>query len=215
MKKLFSLILFIPILLNAQQVNNYRITIAEDVYYSTFTTTVTDSMIYYKYNHETEEQINYYSLDGSTWKFTHKDDSRNIDYSAVKDGENIKLYGKTGKIFLDNSLSIDKAPWKQSMSYSLSQFSVSELEQTEFWIVRLDNFKTEKMCAKKDGTEKISIGNKQYDTNKIKITASGLRSAFWQGHYWFRSSDSLFLKYEGLNGLPGSTKTIIEFMEKK
>jgi len=215
MKKALLLVLFIPILLFAQQTNNYRITIGEDVYYSSFTTTVTDSMVLYTYEHETEEQINYYNLDGNTWKFTHKDSSKNIDYYAVKESNKIQLYGKTGKVFLDKTLNIDKTPWKQSMSYSLSSFALSGNEQTKFCILRLDNFKIENMEAQKEGKEQIAIENKQYNAFKIKITASGFRSAFWHGHYWFRSSDGLFLKYEGLNGLPGSSKTVIEFLEKK
>ena len=215
MKKILLTIFFLPILLFCETINNYKIEIGEDVYYSSFSTTITDSLILYIYRHEVEEQINYYNFDGLTQKFTHKDSTRNIDLIAIKDGRNVILKGISGEKIVDTIIKLDESPWKQSMSYSLSGFAMGDKEKIEYWIVRLDKFKGEKMQAEKAGTEDITIKGTQYNTVKVKISAAGLRSKFWAGHYWFRISDGLFLKYEGWNGLPGSTKTIIELIEKE
>ena len=215
MKKVLLLLIFFPILLFSETTNDYKITIGKDVYYSSFSTSTTDSLILYIYIHETEEQINYYNFNGTTQKFTHKDNANNIDLSMIKHGKNIILKGISGKKVIDKIIKLDDSPWKQSMSYSLSEFALSDKEEIEFWIIRLDKLKGEKMQANKAGTEYITINDKSYHAVKVKISASGLRSKFWSGHYWFRISDGLFLKYEGWNGLPGSTKTIIEFLEKE
>ncbi len=215
MKKYLLLILFLPILLFSETTNNYKIAIGEDVYYSSFSTTTTDSLILYIYRHEVEEQINYYNFDGLTQKFTHKDSTKNIDLTATKDGRNIILKGISEEKNIETVIKLDESPWKQSMSYSLSEFALGDEEKIDYWIIRLDKFKGEKMQAEKAGTEDISIYGTQYHAVKLKISASGLRSKFWSGHYWFRASDGLFLKYEGWNGLPGSTKTIIEFLKKE
>ncbi|MCK5050579.1 MAG: hypothetical protein KAS53_02480 [Candidatus Cloacimonetes bacterium] len=215
MKKYLFFFLFLPILLFSETTNNYKITIGKDIYYSSFSTTTTDSLILYIFRQEAEEQINYYNFDGTTQKFTQKDSANNIDLSIIKDGRNIILKGISGEKIIDTIIKLDESPWKQSMSYSLSEFALGDIEKIEYWIIRLDKFKGEKMQAEKAGTEVITIEGKQYHTIKVKISAAGLRSKFWSGHYWFRTSDGLFLKYEGWNGLPGSTKTIIEFVKKE
>jgi len=216
MKKVFLLLfLFLSVLLFCETTNNYKIAIGEDFYYSTFSTDITDSLILYIYRHEVEEQINYYNLDGITQKYTYKDSTRNIDFTAIKYGKNIILKGSFEQQVINTIVKIDDVPWKQPMSYSLSEFALSDIDKTEFWIIRLDKFKAQKMQAENAGTEEITIAGEQYNTLKVKINATGFRSKFWSGHYWFRAYDGLFLKYEGLNGLPGSTKTIIEFNKMK
>jgi len=215
MKRFYIFFLFLPVLLFSVTTNNYKIAIGEDIYCSSFSTTTTDSLILYIYRHEVEEQINYYNFDGLTQKFTHRDSTRNIDLIAIKDGRNVILKGISGEKIINTIIKLDESPWKQSMSYSLSEFALDEKEKIEYWIIRLDKFKGEKMQAEKAGAEGITIKGTQYNTVKVKISAAGLRSKFWSGNYWFRISDGLFLKYEGWNGLPGSTKTIIEIIEKE
>ena len=214
MKKIFLIILLFPILVFGETKNSYKISNGEDVNYSTFSVSETDSQILYIYNHETEEQINYYDQNGITQKFTHKDSLNNIDYSVIKYGNKIKLNGNSGDKNIDKTIKIDDNPWKQSMSYSLSEFALGKEEKITFWIVRLDKLKGAKIQAEKSQIEDIEINDKQYSAVKVKISTTGLLSNFWHGYYWFRSSDGLFLKYEGLNGLPGASKTIIEFVEK-
>ena len=215
MKKFLLFFLFLPILLFSETTNNYKIAIGEDIYYSSFSIAKTDSLILYTYRHEAEEQINYYNQNGTTQKFTHKNSANNVDLIAIKDGRNIILKGTSGEKIIDTVIKLDEKTWKQSMSYSLSGFAFGDKEKIEYWIVRLDKFKGEKMQAEKADAEEITVSGKQYHAIKVKISAAGLRSKFWAGHYWFRISDGLFLKYEGWNGLPGSTKTIIELIEKE
>jgi len=215
MKTVLLFLLFLPILLFSETTNNYKIAIGEDIYYSSFSIAKTDSLILYIYRHEEEEQINYYNQNGITQKFTYKDSVNNVDLIAIKDGRNIILKGTSGEKIIDTVIKIDERSWKQSMSYSLSGFAFGDKEKIEYWIVRLDKFKGEKMQAEKAGNEDITIKDKEYQAVKVIIKAAGLRSKFWSGHYWFRASDGLFLKYEGWNGLPGSTKTIIELLEKE
>ncbi len=215
MKKVLLLIWILPILLFSEITNDYKIAIGEDIYYSSFSTATTDSLILYIYRHEAEEQINYYNLDGTTHKFTYKDSINNIDLSAIKDGKSITVIGNAADNIIDKTIKIDEKSWKQSMSYSLSEFALGESEKIEFWIVRMDKFKGVKMQAEKDSIEDITINGKLFHTVKVKISSAGVLSKLWHGYYWYQVSDGLFLRYEGLNGLPGSTKTIIEIQEKE
>ena len=215
MKKTLLLIWILPILLFSEITNDYKIAIGEDIYYSSFSTTTTDSLILYIYRHEAEEQINYYNHNGTTQKFTYKDSTNNINLSATKQGNSIILKGKSSSKIIDKIIQIDENPWKQSMSYSLSEFALSDEKKIEYWIIRMDKFKGVKMQAEKDNIEDITINRKLFHTVKVKISSAGVLSKLWHGYYWYRVSDGLFLRYEGLNGLPGSTKTIIEIQEKE
>ncbi len=215
MKKLFLLLMLFPILIFGETKNTYKICSDEDVYYSTFSTSKTDSQILYIYNHETEKQINYYNQNGITQKFTYEDSLNKINYSAVLEGKKIILKGNSGDKNIDKIIKIDDDPWKQSMSYSLSEFALGNEEKIKFWIIRLDKLKGAKIQAERVKTEDILIGDKQYNAVNVKISTHDLLSNIWHCNYWFRSSDGLFLKYEGLNGLPGAGKTIIELFEKE
>lgn len=213
--KIFILFcLLLPIFLFCDSNNAYKVTIGEDVTYSTFSTAIVDSLIMHVYKNEAEVQMSYLDRDGKSYKFTYQDSVKNINLSAIKDGENIFVKGNSGDSIIDKIVKIDDKPWKQPMSYSLSEFALSVKKKIEFWIIRIDKLKVVKMQAEKSEPEEITINGKKYHSTKIKISAAGVRSKFWHGHYWFRYSDGFFLRYESLNGLPGSTKTVIEFQKK-
>ena len=149
MKKTLLLFLFLPILLFSETTNNYKIAIGEDIYYSSFSTVTTDSLILYIYRHEAEEQINYYNFSGTTQRFTLKDSTNNIDLIAIKDGNNIFLKGISDGKDIDTIIKIDESPWKQSMSYSLSEFTLGKKIKLNSGSFDLINLKVKKCKPKK------------------------------------------------------------------
>jgi hypothetical protein len=44
---------------------------------------------------------------------------------------------------------------------------------------------------------------------KVRIPLTGIMGRQWAGYYWFRWVAGLFLCYEGICGLPGTTKAVI------
>ncbi|MCF7858155.1 MAG: hypothetical protein K9N07_02360 [Candidatus Cloacimonetes bacterium] len=215
MRYYFIFLLIFPIFKLESTTNHYKISIDEVDYYSTFSLEATDSLLLYIYNHDNEEQINYYDPDGSTIKFTYIDPDKNINIRIIKKDDKLIINSQHNDREKYEEIKLDKTSWQQSMSYSLGEFALSDQNDTEFLLVRLDNFEAEKMKAERIDIEEITVAGKEYSAVRIKVRAAGIKSFLWHGTYWFRDSDGLFLRYEGLNGLPGSSKTIIEYLDKE
>jgi hypothetical protein len=118
------------------------------------------------------------------------------------------LNGKSFK----KTLSIDTDPWFQPMSFSLAQFVQSESLAITFWTLNPDNLKAFKMRATKVTTETLRINRKEALAQKVKVSLTGLRATIWQAHYWFSTKDGTFLKYEGIDGPPGTPLTVTTLM---
>ena len=63
------------------------------------------------------------------------------------------------------------------------------------------------MKAQKVGIESLSAQNKKVQAQKVKVSLSGPKSMFWHSYYWFGINDGIFLRYEGVNGPPGTPQT--------
>ncbi len=192
------------------ELHRYEISNGDSVFYSRFETETNDSLVFYRYIHKSEVHTNVYNKQGVTKKFTIKDVSKQTDLTANLHKSYIHISGSINNETIDENFELDEAPWKQSMSYSLSKFSVSEKDNIEFWIIRIDKMQAVKMLAEREDIEEIAIGNREYSAQRVKISATGLFSSLWCAHYWFEKDSGLLLKYEGLNGLPGSTKTVMK-----
>jgi hypothetical protein len=136
--------------------------------------------------------------------------SEEADITAQRVGNYIQLDGtRDGKTIRQN-VKIDDSPWYQSLSYALGAFSQSRRDSVKFWIVRPDNLDVVKMRATRIGEEEVTTDKGLVLTRKVKISANGFLSHFWKAFYWFRESDGLFVRYRGVNGLPGTPSTTIQ-----
>jgi hypothetical protein len=136
--------------------------------------------------------------------------SEEADITARRVGNFIQLDGTRGGKTIRQNVKIDDSPWFQSLSYALGEFSQSRQDTIQFWIVRPDNFDVVKMRATRLGEEEVTTDKGLVLTRKVKISASGFLSHFWKAFYWFRESDGLFVRYRGVNGLPGTPSTTIQ-----
>jgi hypothetical protein len=71
------------------------------------------------------------------------------------------------------------------------------------------------MVAKKQSEEEIKIDDKKYKSIRIRLTLKGWLSIFWHADYWYRKSDGVFVKFEGVRGGPLTPKTITELIKEK
>ncbi|MBN2461693.1 MAG: hypothetical protein JXB60_08795 [Candidatus Cloacimonetes bacterium] len=137
----------------------------------------------------------------------------NTALKAYREENTLYLTGiLSGKDF-SKKFAIDDLPWYQSMSYSLTGLVSSPEPEVQFWLLRIDKPKIYKMKAMKKGIEILDSNGMIIEAQKIEVRLAGFFSQFWQSHYWFRLSDGLFVKYEGVNGPPGDPLTRIELLE--
>ena len=150
------------------------------------------------------------------WIFTECDASGNTrswhvdkeksDYFAVRDGNTIRINGSLKGEPVDKELEKDGLPWFQSLYYSLSRFVKSDKEEIRFWMIRPDNLSLVKLVATKKAVETIRVNGRKETTQKVRISATGLLSLLWHGHYWYRQHDGVLLQYKDGKALPGRAK---------
>ena len=132
---------------------------------------------------------------------------------AKREGNRILVNGKLKDKQVGEVYEIDDLPWFELVEVSLSRFVQTEEEKVEFWILRPTDLKLFKMVAIKEKTEIIKENGKDVEAVQIKVTVPGLASLFWSVKYWFRKSDGVYIRYEGIRGGPGTPKTIVELIK--
>jgi hypothetical protein len=146
--------------------------------------------------------------EGNTVEWRLRDSTEDI--TARRSGNLITLAGSRAGKKIQKDISIDKSPWFQPISYALGRFSQSHLDTVAFWTIRPDNLDVVKLLATRGGEDQLTTRDGPLLARKIRISLDGILSHFWTANYWFRDSDGLFIRYEGVNGLPGTPITTIQ-----
>jgi len=81
-----------------------------------------------------------------------------------------------------------------------------------FWLINPSDGKKMDMIAIKEGIYQIDVLGKKENCTKVKVTLDSFLSIFWSVNYWFRNTDGLFVRYEGLKGGPASPKKHISIL---
>ena len=148
-----------------------------------------------------------------TIRYEFEDIADNSKITAEQAEDKIILSGllKGKKIYTEQMN--DAVKWSQSITYTLSRFSLSDKEEEVFRIFRPDNFEPVIFKAIKTGLDTLEINKRKIPVKKISLRPKGIKSVFWKGEYSFRNTDGLFIKYVGKNGGPGSPETVIILKE--
>ncbi len=160
-------------------------------------------------------QTNVYKSDSSyaNLQWQSKDQSQNTDFTAKREKDHILVSGLLGGEQINKKVRIDKAPWYQSLSFSLTSLAKSDNQSCLFWVLRPDDLEPVKMKARKLTVESIKAGGKSVEAQKIKVVLAGFKSMFWHGLYWYRKDDGIFMRYEGTKGPPGTPVTITTLID--
>ncbi len=151
---------------------------------------------------------------GSTETWIHRNDRENTQFVAKRQDNSIRIEGTFKGEKLQKTVAIDEDAWINKMDFGLSHFAMSEEETMTYWTLKLADLEPLHFRAEKLGAERLQINGRQVEAIKIKITLKNfLLSKLWSAHLWYRSSDGLFLKYEGAKGRPGTPVTTIEIRE--
>ncbi len=175
---------------------------------------------------ETENQlylIQCEKLHGNSWiQCSHSYDFQQYDflsndkelkYTLLKKGNYLNIKGSSqGKEF-SKKYKIN-LPWIQEFAFGLIPFVKSDEAQFKFYILNAKDFSLHKMVAKKAGQEMITLNDKTFSAQKIKVTLDGFRSIFWHGEIWFDSINHYLLIYKANEG-PNTPTTTISFVSQK
>lgn len=148
--------------------------------------------------------------DGSTVPWQINDTQRNIQ--ARREGDRLLLSGTAAGQTYAEAHDLDAAPWYQALSYSLRVWLASDAERVEFWTLRPDTLDAVKLRARRMGVEPLETRGGPVQAIHVELRANGVLAPFWKADYWFRADNRLFIRYQGVNGLPGTPETVIELL---
>ncbi|MDD4954889.1 MAG: hypothetical protein PHP17_02485 [Candidatus Omnitrophica bacterium] len=151
-------------------------------------------------------------LNALEWRLTNTSNKTNI--TAKRQKNSIKVTGTFRGKPIERNIRIDKNPWYQPMSFSLSKFIKSKKKVITFWTLNPEDLKPYKMKAFNYGKEIITVNDNEIKTYKVKIILTGLRSFFWHAFYWYRTDDGALIQYKGVDGPPTSPITVINLVEE-
>jgi hypothetical protein len=160
-----------------------------------------------------EEDLTVVDAAFSTRLWQLRDAAAGTDLKVERQGNRLQIVGQHQGKAVQRQREIDAAPWYQTLSLSLRPFLRSEQQVTEFWALRPSTLKPYKLRAEKLGSEELQLAGAAIPAVKVKVRLAGLKGVLWKAHYWFRSSDQLFLRYVGPSGLLGSPKTVVTLQE--
>ncbi len=140
-----------------------------------------------------------------TWEFINP--RQDIHIRAERQGNIIKLQGRFKGKEVSQEYKINKRPWYQAWSFSLGAFAISGANKLEFFTIR-DDLKEFTMNVTRQQEELVGIGGQNIEAVKVKVSLAGWMSKFWSADYWFRKTDGVLLKSEGMNGPPGTPQTV-------
>lgn len=142
------------------------------------------------------------------WKLHNK--GEDTDLIAERSDNSIVIKGDFKGKEITKELKIDNRPWYQAWNLSFGRFVLSNRDRQEFWTLRDSDLKEFVMVVLREKEEIIELNGEAIETVKVKVTLNNWMSKFWKVHYWFRKSDGVFLRYEGVNGPPGTPLTVTE-----
>ena len=146
-----------------------------------------------------------------SWKATKTGHS---SIQAVRRGNQLQLSGISSGKQISVTEQIDDRPWYQPLSYSLRPFLDSAESEISFWTIRADSLEVVAMQAEKGPIEEIMVAGEKVAAQRVKISRTGLLASLWQGTFWFRLTDRIFVRYQAVHGPPGTDETIVQLREE-
>lgn len=191
----------------------YRKTVGQDTILTRWQLYPEDSLLVRTYQEGEQLHTTWYHGDEAV-RFELDDPTQTTHVLVERKGDELAVTGHQRGKKICKSLDLDGQPWLQSMSYSLGQFVLTGQQECTYAIFRIDALKSCTLQAHVVGTESLPIGGTTEVAIRVYVSATGILAKLWHCTYWFRSSDGLFLRYHGVNGLPGTPATTIELMRK-
>jgi hypothetical protein len=153
------------------------------------------------------------SFDTLSWSYTDK--RKEIDMTAVRHGDIIDVTTHQKGQNQKKQMKINSSPWYQIFPLSFEKFASSNEKTTNFWSINPEEAKPYEFSLTKQQKTVEKVGDQQVDVVHIRVSLTGFLALFWHADSWHRSSDGKFMRYEGVNGRPGTQPTIVEFLREE
>ncbi len=145
--------------------------------------------------------------DGTTRKWTVERPGTKV--VCEREGGHIVVAGTVdGKPYRE-TIELGETPWLQPLSLALRVQATDGPKERVFWMLRPDTFESIKLKATAQGDESITVDGAAVAVHRVRVGTPGTFTGLWYSLYWFRASDGVFVRYEGVFGLPFVPHTIV------
>jgi hypothetical protein len=145
--------------------------------------------------------------DGTTRQWTLE--RPDTEVVCTRHGKTVTVVGTVDDKPYKREHKLGDTPWVQPLSLALRVLVAEKRKELVFWMLRPDNLGMVKLKATYDGTETVQIGKGKLAADRVRVSSAGVFGTMWHSFYWFRRSDHVFVRYEGIMGLPLLPKTTV------
>ncbi len=129
-------------------------------------------------------------------------------FEVQRDGSQLSIKNRN----VAKTIKIGSTPWIQEFKFGFTPFLKSTARKIDFVIVYKKNTSIHEMVATKEKLEKLLVGEKKYDTQKLKITLRGFKKRFWKAEVWYDTKTNILIKYRANEG-PGTPHTEVTLVQ--
>lgn len=146
-----------------------------------------------------------------TWQFHHN--VRDIDYTVTLQGDTLLYSGVLDGENIQRREPTRGLPWYQIHGISFPKLLEQGFKEQKFISVRPKDGKLFTLIAERKSIETITVNDTATKTIRVDIRLAGLLGALGNVSYWFRECDFVFIKYQGITGVPGTDPVVYELDE--
>jgi hypothetical protein len=151
--------------------------------------------------------------DGSVVEFGIKNNDGKTDFTAIRNGNTVKVYGRINGRKVSAEFTVEDIPWGQPIPILLQEQFTRTSKGLDFWILNVNKLKPIYLKAHRKGIETVQVIDREFSAYHFEIRLRGALSAFWVSNYWLHAETRDFIKFQGDYG-PGSPETIMQLMRK-
>ncbi len=138
----------------------------------------------------------------------HSKTTKENEYLFILEGDYLKLKKIYDGHFAEREYDMRGTPWIQDFDFGLKPFLMSSLRKYKFSIINPYNLTLSNMIAIKQEIESITVNNKEFLAQKIKVTLQGYKQMFWSAEIWYDTKTDMLLIYKANEG--PNTPTMIK-----
>jgi hypothetical protein len=152
--------------------------------------------------------------DGNTleWKLVQFSNGKKV--SVTRRGDSIVIDGqKDGKSF-HSVLALEGKPWFQNIGLCAAPFLWSGEKSRSFRIINPADLGIVKLKIEKMEITNVTMAGRQRRAQRLELRSDNVfLQALWKADYWLDADSGEYLRYEGINGGPGTPKTTVELRQ--
>jgi len=98
---------------------------------------------------------------------------------------------------IDKKLNINQNdPWYQVLWLGIEEFSKSNKQSQNFWVIKYDNLEPIFMTISRENNEFIEINGNSIHSTRLHLSLEGLMAMFWSCKVWVRPDDGQMLVFK-------------------